>query len=169
MRGDSHRPDKNKVVSLIKKRRQKRKDPFHWLRLIQLVGVLSAFLLLYKGGEALIHLNESYIEKTLIPSTKVSAVESPEAKQFAIDTSQEFLMRDWISLPKGSHFQLTAPAVVGEIKNEGQYRGRVDVHVAGLIFGKERRFIVEVPIEYIAGKKVYRLYGTPAVKEEKAK
>lgn len=169
--------DKNKI-SLLKKWRKQRQGPA-WLRAIQVIGVAATLVLIYSGATGLIRLNSSYIENTFIPSQKIHAVATPEAKAFAVMFSREWLVAD--GMQSRMHGQLTSdiatekltwPRVerveqvwVKKTTAQSQYTGDIELEASVVVNGAMKRYVIHLPIRYTPEHKLYQVSGYPEYKE----
>ncbi|GEN34072.1 MULTISPECIES: hypothetical protein [Aneurinibacillus] len=169
--------DKRKISTL--KGWRKRKQNRLWLRAIQVIGVIAALVLLYNGALSLVRLNTSYLENTLIPSQKLSAVATPEAKAFAVEFSTKWLTAKGInpeirkylgpdlSVEKilWPHGERVKQITIKDIAPEGQYKGMITLNAWVAIAGAQKQFAVRLPLQYMPEVKSYQVSGYPELTE----
>ncbi|MED4727275.1 hypothetical protein P9597_03800 [Aneurinibacillus migulanus] len=169
--------DKNKI-SLFKKWRKQGQSPA-WIRAIQVIGVAATLVLIYSGATSLIRLNSSYIENTFIPSQKIHATATPEAKSFALTFSRKWLVAD--GMQSGMHEYLASdiaaeklmwPRVeqveqvwVRKTTAQSQYTGDIELEASVRVDAVIKHYMIHFPIRYIPEHKSYQVSGYPEYKE----
>jgi hypothetical protein len=171
--------DQNKVTSLAKRRKRKRKPHHSWIGTVQVVGLILALVLIVQGAVSLIRLNTSYVENTLIPSQKMNAIALPEAKAFALAFTENWMKASAMdvkigrniapSLKKEDIAWIKAEQVervqVKEVVFQSQYKGIMLLEASAVVAGIRKRFVIRLPMQYIPEQKSYQIYAYPEIKE----